>query len=413
MNVSLCYLGSSSVMIVEDDSSSIATSLMEESSTGEDSFISDIDDLVTSDHSTPKATATRSSASVIAMRSQASPIVPSQASPTASESGSSPLARGDNSWHYSFDVPWSKMPSSTRKLLDTEKRPSAAERREVIRIVVAEILTVCKKPGKRHITEIARKMVIRYPKSFRDEIEGQVIGTGYDSLGKQLISRIDNHRRLQAPPAQKRLSESGGPDDAKKERKDAYGCINPEPELPAGETKQLQKQKQEELMKMFKNKDKDAKKIERLMVETFPSQRRDMLGMKETEEIIKEWPFLFQETGMRLHFRELTGVQIDDSFEESIATKFRRILRYFQFLQTEPSSRAGTILSQTLAGGDETCAAVLMLLAHFKEQQDKMFLNVDDTAIATDVDATKLPWTPCIVVCGRFCLNTLFICWFF
>lgn len=38
--------------------------------------------------------------------------------------------------------------------------------REIIRIVVAEILNVCKKPGKRHITEIARKMVIRYPKSF-------------------------------------------------------------------------------------------------------------------------------------------------------------------------------------------------------------------------------------------------------
>lgn len=407
-------------MGVEDDSSSIATSLIEESSTGEDSFISDIDS-INSDHSTPKATATRSSASVIAMTSQASPIVPSrtstivpsQASPTASESGSSPLARGDSSWHYSFDVPWSKMPSSTIKLLDTEKRPSAAERREVIRIMVAEILTVCKQPGKRHITEIARKMVIRYPKSFRDEIEGQVVGTGYDSLVKQFMSRIDNYRRLQAPPAQKRLSESGSPDNAKKERKDAYGCINPEPELPAGETKQLQKEKQEELMKMFKNKDKDAKKIERLMVETFPSQRRDILsGMKATEEIIKEWPFLFQETGMRLHFRELTGVQIDDSFEESTVTKFTRILRYFQFVKTEPSSRAGTILSQTLAGGDKTCAVVLMLLAHFKEQQDKMFLNVDDTAIASDVDTTKLPWTPCIVVCGRLCLKIIFICRF-
>lgn len=104
---------------------------------------------------------------------------------------------------------------------------------------------------------------------------------------------------------------------------------------------------------------------------------------------------------MMQHFRELTGVQIDDSFEESTATKFRRILRYFQFVQTEPTSRAGTILSQALAGGDETGAAVLMLLAHFKEQEDKMFVNADDTAIASDVDATKLPWTPCIVVCGR------------
>ena len=52
------------------------------------------------------------------------------------------------------------MPSSTRKLLDTGKRPSAAQRRDVIRIVASEMLTVGKKPGKNHITEISRKMVL-------------------------------------------------------------------------------------------------------------------------------------------------------------------------------------------------------------------------------------------------------------
>lgn len=82
----------------------------------------------------------------------------------------------------------------------------------------------------------------------------------------------------------------------------------------------------------------------------------------------------------------------------------------FQFVETEPTSRTGTILSHILAGGDETCATVLMLLAHFKEQQDKMFLNADDTAIATDVDVTKLPWTPCIVVCGRLCQKIILTC---
>lgn len=59
-------------------------------------------------------------------------------------------------------------------------------------------------------------MVISYPKSFRDELEGQVVGTGYDSLVKQFISPIDNWRHLQTPPAQKRLSESHTPDNAKK-----------------------------------------------------------------------------------------------------------------------------------------------------------------------------------------------------
>ncbi|KAG8009026.1 hypothetical protein GBF38_011616 [Nibea albiflora] len=366
---------------IEDSSSSISTSHMEESST-EDSFMSDIPITI---HSTPKSTASSSPALTIA-------------SPTGSESS----VREDNSWHYSFDIPWSKMPSSTRKLFDTGKRPSAAQRREIIRIVAGEILNVCKKPGKKHVSEISRKMVLCYPKSFQDEIEGQIVGTGYDSLVKQFISRLDNCKRLQAATAQKRLPEGCSPDNGKRACKDAYGCINCEPELLPGETKQLQKQKQEELIKMYKNKDKDAKKIERLMVETFPSQRRDLLsGLKETEEFLKEWPFLCQEAGMRLHFRELTGVQLDDSFEESRATKFRRILQYFQFGKTESSTATNTILRQALAGGEETSAAVLILVAHFKEQQEKMFINVDDTAIGTDVDTTKLPWTPCIVVCGR------------
>ena len=111
---------------------------------------------------------------------------------------------------------------------------------------------------------------------------------------------------------------------------------------------------------------------------------------------------------MKLHFRELTGVQIDDSFEKSTATMFRRILRYFQFVQTVPSSKAGTILNQTLAGGDESCAAVLML-AHFKEEHDMMFHNVDDTGMATYVDTTKLPSTPCIVIYGRLCLKIMYV----
>lgn len=131
--------GSPSVMR-EDDSSSLLTSEIEEASTGEESFVCDTDDINT----TPKSTATRSPVSVIAM---------SQASPTTSGSDSSPLAREDSSWHYTFDIPWNKMPN-TRRVLDTEKRPTAAERREIIRIVAAEILTVCKKPGKRRITEI-------------------------------------------------------------------------------------------------------------------------------------------------------------------------------------------------------------------------------------------------------------------
>lgn len=86
-------------------------------------------------------------------------------------------------------------------------------------------------------------MVIHYPQTFRDELEGQVVGTGFDSLVKQLMSHIDNFRRLQAPPTctKKRFSESVSPENVKKGRKDAYVCINPEPEVKQNK---LQEQKQ-------------------------------------------------------------------------------------------------------------------------------------------------------------------------
>lgn len=63
---------------------------------------------------------------------------------------------------------------------------------------------------------------------------------------------------------------------------------------------------------------------------------------------------------MRLYFSQLTGVQLDDTFDKSAANKFKRILHYFQFVHTKPSSTAVSILNQTLDGGDVTCAAVLI-----------------------------------------------------
>lgn len=101
--------------IREDDSSSLDSSQIEKATTSKDSFMSDIDNNITSIHSTAR----RSPVSVIAMRSQAPP--------TTAENGSPPFVREDSSWHYSFDVLWSKIPSNTMKVLDAEKRPSAPE----------------------------------------------------------------------------------------------------------------------------------------------------------------------------------------------------------------------------------------------------------------------------------------------
>ena len=65
----------------------------------------------------------------------------------------------------------------------------------MVRISTAEILATSKTPGKKHLREVARKMVLDYPKSFKDIIEAEVVGSGYDSLTRQLQCRVDNYKR--------------------------------------------------------------------------------------------------------------------------------------------------------------------------------------------------------------------------
>ncbi len=117
-----------------------------------------------------------------------------------------------------------------RKIKSGE-RPSCSERRQLVRTVASEILEVSKCPTKKHVSKIARKIIIAYPKSFRDEINSQIVGSGYDSLLKQLVCRIDNLKR--AKTSTRPLCDM--PEESKK-RKLEYGCISSEPQLPVGET---------------------------------------------------------------------------------------------------------------------------------------------------------------------------------
>ena len=114
----------------------------------------------------------------------------------------------DNNWHFTFDIPWSKMPSGLIRKLENKEQPTGRERREMIRLVVGEVLTICPTPAKKHFDEIGRKIVSAYPLSFREVIEGEIVGSGYDSLTKQLQSRADNLKRGKTSLSLKRQASS-------------------------------------------------------------------------------------------------------------------------------------------------------------------------------------------------------------
>lgn len=89
------------------------------------------------------------------------------------------------------------------QLLERGKHPSPRMRREMVRIVVREMMRKNPCPSKKSSTEVAKKMVAKYPTSLQDVIEGDVIGPGYHSLVKQLQYRIENVKRSTTPKIRK------------------------------------------------------------------------------------------------------------------------------------------------------------------------------------------------------------------
>lgn len=168
------------------------------------------------------------------------------------------------------------LPAVLRKKLNNQERPTARERREMICIISGEILAICKKPSKKHLNEIARKMVLENSKSLKDVIEDEIVGSGHDSLTKQLQCRVDNYKRnkmLNKHNSTPTEDTSTVPEN-KKKRKDSYGCIVLE-SVPVNMDAQI-KGKKKVMQEMFMTNDRNEKRIQELISDTFISQRRDI-----------------------------------------------------------------------------------------------------------------------------------------
>lgn len=77
---------------------------------------------------------------------------------------------------------------------------------------------------------------------------------------------------------------------------------------------------------MYKNRSEDNKSVEKKMAANFYSQRKDIICGMETSDIAKEWPYLHEILGIKTHFRELTGVDLNEEHEKAMASKCVRIV---------------------------------------------------------------------------------------
>lgn len=313
--------------------------------------------------------------------------------------------------------------------LERGKRPGSKMRRQMVRIVVTEMMEKCPHVGKKHSTDVARKMVAKYPDSLQDVIEGDIVGTGYHSLVKQLQNRIENARRVSTPKIRKRKHQTDDSDhtdeiplEERAAMQDIYGCIKWNVKfLPREETQESQQLKREKLKMMFQHSDANPEEIKSLMKSTFYTQRQHVNQGKSIKCLREEWPFCFDELGMSVHFNELTGIDLKETFTRNLDLKGKRLLNYITtvcvnksktFLQTY--GRLQRMRGQQSGCSDDVKEMLLLLLSYFDEKEESMFFYVEDTCLPEEVQLEQVPLTPAIIVCGKstLCLFLQFIALF-
>ncbi|KAL6458904.1 hypothetical protein MHYP_G00323760 [Metynnis hypsauchen] len=209
-------------------------------------------------------------------------------SPTSSRSSllpcPTPRIQLNADWVDRFEIPTERFPEALMQCLERGKRPVPSLRREMIRIVATEMMKACPSPTKHASTEVAKMLVGKYPQSLKDVIEGEVVGTGYHSLVKQLQARIDNKKRHATPRIKKRksLSDNSDTDEVpavmKASVQDTYGCVKWDMKfMPVTETLESQNEKKEKMKILWEQGTFNPDEVKELMESTYYSQHEATL----------------------------------------------------------------------------------------------------------------------------------------
>ncbi|XP_048870414.1 uncharacterized protein LOC125742448 [Brienomyrus brachyistius] len=192
---------------------------------------------------------------------------------------------------------------------------------------------------------------------------------------------------------------------------ETYGCIKWEMKfMPLGETAESQQQSRDELKSLSKQNAPNQDVVKQLTRSTFYTQRKEVNNGKEIKYLLEDWPFLFDE--MAVHFEELTGVSLKETFVRNLDLKGERLLNYLETVAVNKSKRLVQSFTNiqlmrrehTGPSGD-VLEMVLLLLSYFDEKEDVMFTYVEDTCLAEEVQMDQVPLTPTIVVFGQSCFS--------
>lgn len=167
-------------------------------------------------------------------------------------------------------------------------------------------------------------------------------------------------------------------------------------------------EKKEQLKMMSQQTDANTEEVRHLMKLTFYTQRKQVNQGKNIKDLLKDWPLWFSEVGMAVHFRELTGIGLQETFIRNVDLKGKRLLNYMNVVYVCKCKKFLLVLSKLKAVRGELSGCsedvkemVLLLLAYFDERENVMFSYVEDTCLAGEVQMDQVHLTPTIVVCVK------------
>ncbi|XP_049450815.1 uncharacterized protein LOC125900084 [Epinephelus fuscoguttatus] len=349
-----------------------------------------------SSQSPPETTSPLSSPSSLSSMSMSN--LSDMSSPTSTRSPS----QISKTWPETFQVPWDQMPKEIRSAIANGKRPTPAERRQMVRVLVDAMRKYEANPTRSQCLTVCQNIVRQYPQSFADVFaNGSLMAGGYTSLLIQVKTCIENLNHDSSFARHRAPRCSGSSSGRKRGPTDTYRCTRFQPDLLPGETDDSVEQKRQRLEEIYRQ--EGAGGVERvevcsLMETTFCLLHRHINATPtpSIEDIRSKWLYLFNQRCIYAHFELLTDLNVLRLLELAMDECGRAIIEYFRSKST--NKEVQTVLSQ--GENDEVALYVVQLLmAHFTETTNGLIVFADLSATVADVEKTlTLPPTPRLIL---------------
>ncbi|XP_018018451.1 uncharacterized protein LOC108674971 [Hyalella azteca] len=278
-----------------------------------------------------------------------------------------PASNCDPSWPLTLDLKLDSLEADLKNNIYSQHRVVGRQRRTLVRHILAQVHKVTKKPCKKQLRIIASRIHYMYPKAITDHIDGNIIGTGFETFLNQLINRNDNYQR-KTP------------------------CLLPKPTgnhevVSPTITEQQECGSVSERAASLKRSFVDGANLSEFMSATFKLQRAD-INSKTVSDVMAEWPMLKTSAVILCHFEELTKVPLEQSFKEKIPQFSERLVDFTTSDSSKHRARSTAIYIEMLEAtyatgchGGSYLGVLSLIMLHLNEAVDALFPLVHEQTL--------------------------------